>query len=100
MRKGWQDGKRLADITKEIDAANLKLAENEGRITREMEEQQSILDNTNNSAEERRRAGEQYSKLNKDLLTIKTIADLTYEEARIKSEQNDTDRKLRLSLHG
>ena len=69
--KGWQDGKRLADITKEIDAANLKLAENEGRITREMEEQQSILDNTNNSAEERKEAGEQYSKLNKELIDYK-----------------------------
>ena len=99
LRKGWQDGKRLADITKEIDAANLKLAENEGRITREMEEQRSILDNTNNSAEERRRAGEQYSKLNKELIDYKKrIADLTYEEARIKSEQNDTDRETQIEL--
>ena len=99
IRQGWKDGQRLAQIVKEIDAANLKLAQNEGRITREMEEQRSILDNTNKSEAERRAAGEKYIALNRELIGYKkVIADLTYEEARIKSEQNDTDRATQIEL--
>lgn len=94
LSAGWQDGKRMAEIIIEIDNARLKLAQNEGRITRAMEEQRSILDNVNLSDKERKAAGEEYLKLQDELLGYKkNIAALELEQAQLNAAQNDTSRE-------
>lgn len=93
------DGKRLAQIIIDIDNAKLKLAQNEGRLSREMAEQKEIIENLSLSDEKRKAAGEKFLSLSKELKNLNIdIANLEYEQARIKSEQNDTDRETQIEL--
>lgn len=96
---GWKDGKRMAEIIIEIDNAKLKLAQNEGRIARAMEEQREILDNVNLSDKKRKEAGEEFLKLQDELLGYKKkIAALELEDAKLKAAQNDTSREQLIEI--
>ena len=99
LKDAWTEGERLAQIVIDIDNARIKLAQNEGRITREMAEQRLILEDVNKSDIERKAAGDKFLKLQDELLTYKkNIANLELEQAEIKAKQNDTDRQAQLEL--
>ena len=99
LKDAWTEGERLAQIVIDIDNARIKLAQNEGRITREMAEQRLILEDVNKSDIERKAAGDKFLKLQDELLTYKKdIASLELEQAEIKAKQNDTDRQAQLEL--
>ena len=99
IKEAVADGKRLAEIIIEIDNAKIKLAENEGKIARSMAEQRLILENLNNSDKVRKAAGDEYLRLNKELLGYTVdIANLEAEQAELKAKQNDTDREAKLDV--
>jgi len=90
----WQDGKRLAAITIEIEQARIKLAQNEGRLSRELEEQRGILQDVNKSQAERQKAADKFFKLNEELTGLQSeIVKLEIEQLELKQKQNDTDRE-------
>ena len=94
LKEAANDGSRLAQITVEIEQARIKLADNEGRIRREIAEQRTILSDIGKSDKERIAAGEKYKQLRNELLAFdKVIANLEFEQATIKAKQNDTDRE-------
>lgn len=94
LKEAANDGSRLAQITVEIEQARIKLAENEGRLRREMAEQRTILSDISISDAKRIAAGEKFKQLRNELLGMeKVIAGLEYEQAEIRAKQNDTDRE-------
>jgi hypothetical protein len=91
MRKAYEDGRRLAELTTELRGYRLELAANEGRITRDMAEQREIAMDVTRTDKERQAAVEKYIVLSNTLLELRRRelrAEL--DKLKIQNAQNQT----------
>lgn len=91
MRKAYEDGRRLAELTKELRGYRLELAANEGRITRDMAEQYEIAMDVTRTDKERQAAVEKYIGLSNALLELKRREkQAELDKLKIQNAQNQT----------
>lgn len=91
MRGAYEDGSRLAELTKELRGYRLELAANEGRITRDMAEQREIAMDVTRTDKERQAAVEKYIVLSNALLELKRRErQAELDRLKIQNAQNQT----------
>lgn len=100
MSKAAEQGRRLAEVTIEIEEAQNALILTEGKLKREIEEQRFAVEDLSKSAAERQEAAEKGIQAVKDLEAARLeVLNKEIEAAEIRAAQNDTDRKAQAELN-
>lgn len=95
--KAYKAGLRIAEIDKTLKNLRLERVSNEGRITRELAEQENIAGNVLKSSAERNAAAEKFKALNKELTSFEQRRlDLEIEKLQLSKEesQRTTEEKI------
>jgi hypothetical protein len=93
-------GLRIAEIDRELRALALNRATNEGRITRELEEQRAIVSDVTKSSQQRAAAAAKFGTLQKQITKFeKDRLDLEIERGNLAASTSDTldEEKIRLA---
>ena len=100
LGKAADQGKRLAEITIEIENAQNDLIITEGKLKREFEEQKFLVEDLTLSNEERTKAAENAIKSVQELEAARLkVLDKEIEQAQIRASLNDTDRAAQKELN-
>jgi hypothetical protein len=100
MGKAGDIGLRKAEIDRELRALALNRATNEGRITRELEEQRAIVSDVTKSSQQRAAAAAKFGTLQKQITKFeKDRLDLEIERGNLAASTSDTldEEKIRLA---
>jgi hypothetical protein len=100
MDKAADIGLRIAEIDRELRALALNRATNEGRITRELEEQRAIVSDVTKSSQQRAAAAAKFGTLQKQITKFeKDRLDLEIERGNLAASTSDTldEEKIRLA---
>lgn len=92
LSDAWKEGEKLFQVGEDIEGIRLKIAQNEGRITRELTEQKEIYMNQTLTDNERKAAAEKYLELNKELTGYKI------EQSQLELEQMKLDKQSDQSM--
>ena len=93
-------GLRIAEIDLELRALAMNRKKNEGRITRELEEQRAIVSDVTKSSAERTAAAQKFGALQKQITKFETDRlDLEIERGNLAASTSDTldEEKIRLA---
>lgn len=100
MKAAAASGRRLADLTVQIEEAQNALILTEGKLRREIEEQRFAVEDLSKSTEERKAAAEGAIKAVQDLEAARlSVLNKEIEQAQIRASLNDTDRAAQKELN-
>jgi len=100
MAEAAKQGRRLADLTIEIEEAQNALILTEGKLRREIEAQRFAVEDLSKSEEERKQAAADAIAAVKELEAARlSVLNKQIEAAEIRAAQNDTDRKAQTELN-
>ena len=100
IEKAAETGARIAEIDRNLRALALNRAEQEGRITRELEEQRAIVSDVTKSSAQRTAAAQKFNALQKQLTDFETRRlDLEIERGNLAASTSDTldEEKIRIA---
>lgn len=100
IAKAAETGARIAEIDRNLRALALNRAQQEGRITRELEEQRAIVSDVTKSSAQRTSAAQKFNALQKELTGFETRRlDLEIERGNLAASTSDTldEEKIRIA---